>query len=111
MSGLFARLQHFWQPGALIPVKGVPSLVVAYGLGAAAAISLLTLAVITGFWLCLPGVAAAFNQNKRAALVKAQRGIAILVVAGWAIFIGFAPFASQIGQEDARKYAPARPSA
>ena len=101
LSGVFARFYHPWQDEAQTLGNGATSLIIAYGLGTAAAVGLLTLAAVTGCWLCLPHVAAVFNQNKRATLVKAQRGIALVLVGCWAAAIASAPLMNE-GDQDGR---------
>ena len=101
LSGVFARFYHPWQEEAQTLGSGATSLILAYGIGTAAAVGLLTLAAVTGCWLCLPHVAAVFNQNKRATLVKAQRGIAIVLAGCWAAAIALAPLMNE-GDQDGR---------
>lgn len=108
MTGLFARFYHPWQEEALTLGNSATTLIVAYGIGTAAAIGLLTLAAVTGFWLCLPNVAAVFNQNKRATLVTAQRAIAMVLVGCWAAAIALVPLMDE-GDQDASGHAGHNP--
>ena len=98
MAGVYAYVHHPWQEEARTLGSGATSLIVAYGIGTAAAIGLLTLAGVTGFWLCLPHVAAVFNQNKRATLITAQRGIATVLVICWGAAIALAPLMDENNQ-------------
>lgn len=109
MAGLFTRFHYAWQTEARTLAASASALLVSYGIGIWTAIGLLTLATVTGGWLCLPQVAAEFNHNKRLALIRAQRGIATVVVGCWAAFIALTPLMKQDGQDMGRSVLRARP--
>lgn len=96
--GLFAALLGFvaqeftrLQPDEQTPERFAALLLACFDHRAGIALTLLALALATGFWMRQPTVVAEFERGKKATLAAGQRAIALCLVAFWSVSLLLTP--------------------